>query len=155
MNNLDNLINQLESRIEFAENLNQKISQANAGWHIEHSLMTINGITDFLINSDPDDYKWKFNLTRIAVLTIRKIPRGRAKSPEEVQPGVNINNISLQKHISETRKKIQELEFISKDKYFEHPYFGKLKLEQTINFLEIHTIHHLEIIKDILNDNKE
>jgi hypothetical protein len=39
---------------------------------------------------------------------------------------------------------------MSSDKYFEHPYFGKLRLNKTIKFLEIHTNHHLEIINDIL-----
>jgi len=41
------------------------------------------------------------------------------------------------------------LKTLPKDRYFEHPFFGKLKLKQTINFLEIHTMHHLDIIEDI------
>jgi hypothetical protein len=39
---------------------------------------------------------------------------------------------------------------VSKDHFFEHPYFGKLKLKETIRFLEIHTTHHLSIIEDIV-----
>jgi hypothetical protein len=42
------------------------------------------------------------------------------------------------------------LELVSRDHFFEHPYFGKLKLKETIRFLEIHTQHHLDIIRDII-----
>ena len=151
MNKLDILLNQLETKIPHHEKLNQKASHASIGWHIEHSLLTLNGITDFLIKSNPNDYKWKFNFIRIVVLTMEKIPRGRAKSPEVVQPKENIDKNSLLIHIIETRNKINELKTLSKDSYFEHPFFGKLKLQQTINFLEIHTKHHLDIIEDIIN----
>lgn len=150
MNKIDQLLTQLEIKIQFCEKLNQEVSQSNVAWHIEHSLLTLNGITDFLIQSNSNDYKWNFNFTRIVVLTMKRIPRGRAKSPEVVQPKGNIDKNNLQTHLSVTRSKIKDLEFLSKDKYFEHPFFGKLKLWQTINFLEIHTNHHLEIINEII-----
>lgn len=151
MNKLDNLLNLLESNVSHHETLNQKVSQASIGWHIEHSLLTLNGITNFLIKSNPTDYKWKFNFIRIVVMTMKKFPRGKAKAPEVVQPKGNIDKNSLLTHISVTRNKINELKTLSKDRYFEHPFFGKLKLKQTINFLEIHTKHHLDIIEDIIN----
>lgn len=150
MNNLDKLLKQLESKISFCETSNQDISQVNVAWHIEHSLLTLNGITDFLITSDTKDYKWKFNFIRIVVLTMKKNPKGRAKAPKVVQPQGNINKNTLLAHLSMTRNKIKELEFLSKDKYFQHPFFGKIKLKQTINFLEINTKHHIDIIEDII-----
>lgn len=150
MNNLDKLLNQLESKVSFLENSNQDISQGNVAWHIEHSLLTLNLITDFLIKSDTKDYKWKFSFIRIVVLTMKRIPRGRAKAPKAVQPQGNINKNTLLTHLSMTRNKIKELEFLSKDNYFQHPFFGKIKQRQTINFLEIHTKHHIDIIEDII-----
>jgi hypothetical protein len=48
-----------------------------------------------------------------------------------------------------------KLETISKDRYFTHPFFGDLTLNQTINFLEIHTKHHLEIIEDIISNKQK
>jgi DinB superfamily len=152
MSNLSKLLDQIETQIPFCETLNQAISQANVGWHIEHSLLTLNGITDSLAKSNPDNYTWKFNFIRIVVLTTKKIPRGRAKSPKVVQPKQAVNTIDLLKHLSETRHKTKDLVTMPKDRYFEHPFFGKLTLQQTINFLEIHTKHHLEIIKDIIKD---
>lgn len=150
MNKIDELLTQLENKIPFFETSNLEVSKATVGWHIEHTLLTLNGITDFLIQSNPNDYKWSFNFIRIVVLTMKKIPRGRAKSPEVVRPKGTIDKNSLQTHLSATRNKIKELEFLPKDKYFTHPFFGKLKFRQTISFLEIHTNHHLEIINDII-----
>jgi hypothetical protein len=111
----------------------------------------LNRITDFLTKSNPKEYKWKFNFLRLVVLTVKKIPVGRAKSPEIVQPKGDINSNRLHIHLSETRNKIKELESLTDDRFFEHPFFGKLKLQQTIDFLEIHTKHHLKIINNIID----
>ncbi len=154
MNNINNFLNQLETKIPYFETINKKISQGDIAWHIEHSLLTLNRITDFLKNSNPKDYKWKFNFIRIVVLTFKKIPRGKGKSPQVIQPKSNINKVSLLAHLSSTRNKIKELEVLSENKYFSHPFFGDLKLNQTINFLEIHTKHHLKIIEDIIKNKQ-
>jgi hypothetical protein len=151
MNKLDNLLNQLEANVSHHETLNQKVSEATIGWHIEHSLLVINGITNRLIKSNPNDYTWKFSFIRIVLMTTKKFPRGKGKAPEVVQPKGNIDKNSLLTHILLTRNKINELNTLPKDKYFEHHFFGKLKLKQAINFLEIHTKHHLDIIADIIN----
>ena len=52
-------------------------------------------------------------------------------------------------NIVETRAQIELLKVVSKDKFFNHPFLGNLKLKQTIRFLEIHTQHHLDIIHKI------
>lgn len=154
MNTLENLLNQLGSKIPFSEAVNEEISKSDVAWHIEHTLLTLNGITDFLIQANPKNYRWSFNFIRIVVLTMKKIPRGRAKAPEIVQPKGSINKESLHAHVGLTKNKIKALAMISKENYFTHPFFGDLKLNQTIGFLEIHTKHHLEIIEDINNKNK-
>jgi hypothetical protein len=83
-------------------------------------------------------------------LATKKIPRGKAKAPKIVAPKADINKDELQLHLNRTRETIKALELVSKDHFFEHPYFGKLKLKETIRFLEIHTQHHLDIIRDII-----
>ena len=150
MNKINNLLNQLEAKISNGENLNLTISKGNVAWHIEHSLLTINLIVNALIQSNPKNYKWKFSFIRMVVLSMKRIPRGKAKSPKIVLPQENISNDSLIKHLLLTKESVMKLETQSKDKYFTHPYFGDLKLNQTIVFLEIHTNHHLEIIEDII-----
>ena len=150
MNPLATLLNELETKIPQFDKTNQEISKSDVGWHIEHTLLTIIGIINLLSASNPKDYKWKFNFIRIVVLTTKKIPRGRAKAPEVVQPKGNYGVESLTAHLLVTKQKIETLHSMDKANFFIHPYFGKLKLKETINFLEIHTNHHLTIINDIL-----
>jgi len=152
MHNLNQILNQLESKIPHHDVMNADVSQTDAGWHMEHSMLTINGITNSLIKSNPDLYKGKFKLIKLIVFTMGKIPRGKAKAPKVVQPSSAISKDSLMKHLEETRLKINELKTISNDKYFDHPVFGHLKLKDTIRFLEIHTNHHLKIVEDILKE---
>ncbi len=149
---LEVLIAQLEATIPFFETTNLGISAGSVGWHIEHTLLTLNGISTLLIHSDPAEYKWRFKLGRILIFSLKKIPRGRAKSPEIVMPKGHINQAKLEALLSDTRTKCNQLAFLPANKFFEHPYLGKLKLKQTITFLEIHTNHHLEIIRDIVSN---
>jgi hypothetical protein len=87
------------------------------------------------------------------VLATKKIPRGKAKAPKVVVPKADITCADLEHHLAKARDTVKSLGLVSKDNYFEHPYFGKLKLKETIRFLEIHTTHHLNIIEDIVNTN--
>jgi hypothetical protein len=150
MTKLDELVNQLEANIKHLDKSNPEVSKANVGWHIEHTLLTLNGITSTLAKSNPADYKWSFNFMRMIVFTTKKIPRGRGKSPDVVVPK-NENTVeNLEKHIAKTKEKMKELKALSADKFFKHPYFGNLKRKPTMQFLEIHTKHHLDIILDIV-----
>jgi hypothetical protein len=150
LNKLEILINQLEAKIPLYRQVMPEVSQGSVGWHVEHCLLTVNGILAALAKSNPADYKWTFNFTRLLVFTMGKIPRGRAKSPKVVQPKENILENDLRIHLSETKVKIKDLDAISDDAFFNHPYFGNLKRKQAMRFLEIHTNHHLEIINDIV-----
>jgi hypothetical protein len=149
MSTLQVYLDELETKISKHENHNNDISKSNVGWHIEHTLLTINLIIEEVQKSNPENYKWSFKLPRILVFSMNKIPRGRAKSPEIVMPKT-YDERTLIDHLKITKFKIQELENASSDKYFNHPFFGNLKLSKTIKFLEIHTNHHLEIINDII-----
>jgi hypothetical protein len=144
MKNLEILLNQLESRIPLFAKENLAISKSNVGWHMEHSLLVINGITKALLKSDPKDF------IKILILKRGKIPRGKVKAPEVVVPNKTIEEAILLTHITQTRNSLLELESISNNHYFEHPFLGKLKKKDTIRFLEIHTNHHLKIIEDII-----
>ncbi len=148
MNKLQEYLKELENNISKHENYNNGISNSNVGWHIEHILLTINLIIEEVQKSNPLNYKWSFKLPRVLVFTLKKIPRGRAKSPKVVVPKT-YDEQTLIEHLKITKLNIQELENINSDKYFNHPFFGNLKLDKTIKFLEIHTNHHLEIINDI------
>jgi hypothetical protein len=150
MKNLENLITGLENNIPKQGCINEAISKSSVGWHIEHTLLTFNLIIDLLKKSDPDTYKWKFNFWRTVILTTGKIPRGRAPAPKSVRPKDDFTAETLQQHAAVAREKLMVLQNLHPNSYFEHPYFGKLKLRSAIKFLKLHTKHHLEIINDII-----
>ncbi|MBK7762660.1 MAG: DinB family protein [Bacteroidetes bacterium] len=146
---LQHLLQDIESKIPKHEMLNPSVSQVSVGWHIEHILITMNAILVALKRSNPSEFKRSLQLSRVIVFTFQRIPRGRAKAPTRVMPG-NYTTESLHKHIALTKTNLDELQNMPSNHYFNHPYFGDLKLKQAIQFLKIHTKHHLKIIEDIL-----
>lgn len=147
--NIELLLTELENHIPFYEKKELDISSSNIGWQIEHSLLTLDRVMEALSKSNKEEYKWKFSLSKIIIMAIKRIPRGRAKSPKSVRPQTDIHKESLSLHLKLTRGNLKHLVHLDHGQYFDHPYFGHLKLKQAIRFLEIHTTHHLQIIKDI------
>jgi hypothetical protein len=150
MNKLHTLLDQLEAKVAHFDVENIEVSQGKIGWHIEHSLLVMSGITKTLEKSNPSDYKWKFNFVKFVVMTTGVFPRGRAKAPQATQPKSEVTAESLNAHIAKTRERIKTLDTMNSDAFFTHPFFGDLKLKQAIRFLAIHTNHHLKIINDIV-----
>ncbi len=150
MEKLNALINELENNCTFLENRNPKVSSVTVGWHLEHNLKVITQIISALEKSNPSDYNWKFNLTRMLILTANKIPRGRGKAPKSIQSEGDITIESLKNHIEKARYMLKKIESMHPNSFFTHPYFGDLNLKTTQQFLILHTNHHLKIIKDII-----
>jgi len=153
MKQLQAILDQLESHSSDFEKRNPTVSQSTVGWQIDHSLLVINGVVDQLKNSNPHDYKWKFNKTRMFIQIINKIPRGKVKVPKSVKPTDVASIEELTDKLELARKNIAEMALLPDKSYFTHPFFGDLKLKSAIWFLKLHTNHHLKIIEDILRPN--
>lgn len=152
MNQLQQLLNQLENHIPNHEKTNLIVSQSTIGWQIDHSLLVINAVIDELKNSNPENYKWKFNKIRILIQIINKIPRGKVKVPKSVNP-VDVATIEdLKTKLEIARKNIANISTLPAKSYFTHPFFGDLNLKAAIWFSKLHTKHHLKIIEDILKN---
>lgn len=145
---LTSLLTEINTLIPHHRVLNPAVSGTSIGWHIEHSLLTINRIVEALKMQGPDGFQRRFNISRVIVFGIGKIPRGRAKAPGIVRPN-QFDESSLQQHLISTYENIKELEKIPPQHYFNHPYFGHLKVKPAKKFLIIHTQHHLFIMRDI------
>ena len=150
MEKLLNQVKKLEMHIPDYVKQQSTVSTANVGWHIEHSLMVFIIIITAVENSDPAIYKSTFNMNKLLVYTLNKIPRGRAQAPKIVQPLGEVIPENLIPQVEKAFLKIRSLANLQKNHHFDHPYFGKLNLSETIKFLTIHTNHHLKIINDIL-----
>lgn len=78
----------------------------------------------------------------------------KGQSAKTAFPPAKLSEAELLYFLKASKEKIQKLSSLPKEKYFSHPYFGHLTLKQAIPFLQIHTEHHLKIIRDILKATK-
>jgi hypothetical protein len=150
---LEALMSDLESYVPQHALLRSNVSKGNIGWHIEHSLLTIDAVVNTLKKSDCKNYRTRFHPGRLYVLTFGKIPRGKVKAPAVVQPVADYYKISLQLHLSQCRENLKTIEQLTSNHFFTHPFLGDFKLIPAIKFLGIHTHHHVKIIRDIVEDN--
>lgn len=154
MKELDKLLTKLEHKIPYQDYVNPTISKASVGWHIEHSLLTLNSIITALTKSDPKEYRKRFDIRKSVVLLLGKFPRGRIRAPKTVQPTVAFNADTLKEHVMLLRERVKILADLSADHFFVHPFLGDFKLKPGIRFMAIHTKHHIRIIEDIIRSKK-
>jgi hypothetical protein len=152
MNNIASILTALTSKFDDYNRMNTIVSKSSVGWHLEHSLKTIDQIVTACKKSDSTTYRWKFNLNRFLIMDVlHKIPRGKARAPKVVQPEGDISKESLQLHLEKVQQNLENWEDMNENCYFFHPYFGNLNKKTTEKFLALHTNHHLKIIEDICN----
>ncbi len=152
MEKLITLVTELEKNVAFKDNLNLKVSQATVSWQIDHCLKVINSVCEALKSSNPEEYKWKFNHIRTLIFFKGSIPRGKVKAPKTVQSYDTITLENLNDQIVITKILLQEIKQLPAKSNFTHPFFGVLNLKQTVKFLNLHTNHHVKIIKDIISN---
>lgn len=151
MQPLAQLITELEKKIPEYAYVNAKVSKGSVGWHIEHTLLTLNLVMEVLKKSDPAQYKTTFDWRRIVVLTLGIIPRGKVKAPKVVQPVNNFNAQTLAQHVWQAKQNLESIRHLPPGHYFTHPFLGDFKVKPALKFLKVHTRHHLHIINDILH----
>ena len=147
---LNHLINSLEEHIEHHEIANPNISKANIAWHLDHSFKVINKVTFTVQSSDPTLYKNNFSFLGKVFFKFGFFPRGKAKAPKYVKPPEVILKEDLTIQLQEARVSINTISNLDKNAFFKHPLFGNINTTRVTRFLELHTNHHIKIIRDIL-----
>ena len=112
--------------------------------------MIIN-ITNALEQSDPSDYSLNFNLSRTFVFTAGDFPRGVAQAPASVTPPEVISDQALIDQLNLVREKVVAIQSLDPNASFDHMEFGLLNRNQAARLIEVHTDHHIKIIRDILD----
>ena len=148
--NLKEIIEILELYIYEEDITVSDVSQVWTYRHIDHSLRVIIGMIEALEWSDPKTYVWKFHFVRYLVLITWWIPRWKAQAPKEILHNDEITQTSLIQLYKNAIKKLEVLPSIDKKQYFTHFEFWKMKREETIRMMKVHTRHHIKIIRDIL-----
>lgn len=152
MRNMESPLAELHKYIGHADQSNSSVSQVNVAWHIEHSLLVIIKIIETVCKSDPHKYKWKFNFTRFMVFFLNRFSRGKGNAPDVVKP-TQKENTDFDALFNKARLAINDLKKADKNQFFLHPVFGNLSKKNTFIMLDIHTKHHIHIIKDIILSN--
>jgi len=147
---LSNQLQEVESYFKHKDVLNNEVSEASVGWQIYHILKVINFVANSIKVSKAEDYKANFNEYREKYFTKKYFPRGVTRAPKVVLPPETFSLKSLNKLQNLAKQNIQDIETLNTNANFEHFIFGLLNNEETQLFLEIHTEHHLKIIRDIL-----
>ena len=142
-------IDELQSAIADKDLFSESVSSVNIGWQVEHSLLVLNAVSRTLKSSEPKEFTKKFNLLKLVLFTVGKFPRGKAQSPKSVRPKSELSAEELGKLAMTVRENVSNLSSLESGKFFKHPMFGNLRLKDSIRFLELHTEHHLRIIRAI------
>lgn len=147
---LDDELVEIGSHIGAFETVNKDVSEVSIGWHLDHLLLTINKIYGELIASNPEDYRNRFNITRMMMFSSNQIPRGKATSPTIVTPSGVIKSASINEKYQLAKQVAPLIDNLPENAYFKHPSAGYLNRDDAKRFLKIHTEHHLKIIRDII-----
>lgn len=145
------IIKELESYIAVKDKRNEAVSTSDVAWQIDHSLKVFNLVSETLIKSNPEEYSSRFNKWRLLLFTIGYFPRGKVKAPKFVRPPEDILIEDLNSQLQLAYQNIEKLKSAHKHVHFKHFIFGVLHKKRTIRFLQLHTTHHLKIIREILS----
>ncbi len=152
---LNSELKELESNVLNKDMLDETVSSKGIDWHIDHSFRVIIAVGKSLIKSNPDNYKRDFNLSRSVVFMTNLIPRGKGRAPKSVVSVDEITKETILELLDQANKTIDDIVNLPAHSNFKHPVFGILDLEMSMQFIEIHTNHHLKIIREILKNKAE
>jgi hypothetical protein len=144
-------INKIEQNLTHFNIENKTVSKRGVDWHLDHILRVMASVTAQLKQSNPEDYVKTFNFKRELIFFTKKIPTGRVQAPKHVNTLTEINRDDVNSLLDKAKQNEIEFTTLSKNAYFNHPFFGHLNKKQTKRFLEVHTHHHLKIIDRIIN----
>ena len=131
----------------------EKISTWSVGDHCDHTLLVARRILES-VRENQEVAGPPLKLMGRVVLATRFIPRGKAKSPASVLPQAREREL-LEAELETVRAVLAQIvssvELLrSKKRVFQHPMLGAMTASEALEFAEIHTRHHLRIVRDIV-----
>lgn len=105
-------------------------------------------------SEEDQDADRRASITGVSILATGFIPRGRGNTPARLQAPPDLSRSALQSAVTKSRSCLEDVETLlallqSRKGRIQHPYFGYLRASQWVRFLNIHTAHHLKIVRDI------
>lgn len=153
MENINGLMDELRSGFPKYALMRADVSAADAGWHLEHSMLVIRRAYRAVLDSDPGEFRPNYGIkTYLFFNVIKRIPRGRAKAPAAVIPAAGITEATLLQSFDKTMAAIADYEKAGAKQFFRHGLLGNLDRDRTRLLMVMHTRHHLDIIRDIVGE---
>lgn len=129
---------------------NPAVSEWSVREQIHHALLSADAIARSVAESTPGARSPSFSLIKWVVLLTGRIPRGRAKAPEQVKPSAEVSREELEGLLVRARQSLTAAEASDPKAWFEHFVFGVMRRDAAIKLLHIHTRHHLAIVDEVL-----
>jgi hypothetical protein len=126
------------------------ISNWSVGQQIEHTLIAISGMILALRKEHPGSGTREPNLYRDTVMETKTFPRGAIQAPDISLPSESPDSVFITRLINKTRSRLgNPLEIDSKSTLI-HPIMDVMYRDEALEFMTIHTAHHLAIIREIV-----
>ena len=130
----------------------ESVSQWTVAQQLDHAVRVCASILG-RIDQPGEIIEKKFHWIGRVILISGYIPRGKGKSPKAFLP-VLCSREELRHSVAETRVLVDRVvaghASESKDRIVRHPLFGGLTAKEAFAFANVHTRHHLSIVRDIL-----
>ena len=150
MDKIEIQLQKIESLSYKIDVVNESVSKASVGWHLEHLLLILNSSLKGLTLTNPKDYNPKFSLKKFVFVNFGMIPRGKISSPKQFVP-VNVpTQESILKLMNLAKTRLEAVKSLPEKSFITHPFLGDFDKKTTLRFLWLHSNHHLKIVDDIL-----
>ena len=150
MDKIEIQLQKIESLSYKIDVVNESVSKASVGWHLEHLLLILNSSLKGLTLTNPKDYNPKFSLKKFVFVNFGIIPRGKISSPKQFVP-VNVpTQESILKLMNLAKTRLEAVKSLPEKSFITHPFLGDFDKKTTLRFLWLHSNHHLKIVDDIL-----
>lgn len=140
---------QFKHHVALKDVQNLEVSAGNISWHIAHSMLVVVKMISAMEKSDPATFRPSFSFLKFAMFTFKKIPRGKRKAPNTVQPPEQYAIEYLEDLFNKVNQKLLSLQSLPVNANVQHPALGLINKEEALKFLYVHNLHHLKIIDDI------
>jgi DinB superfamily len=143
-------LDEIEQYFPHLDQRNPEVS----GWcvreQLHHALLSADGIARLVVESTAGARRPSLSPIKWIVLTTGKIPRGRAQAPKRVWPSAGVSREELEQLLAHARESVAAAEAADPAAWYDHFVFGVMRRNEAMKLIQIHTRHHLAIVKDIL-----
>lgn len=141
---------ELRGALAARERRQESVSRWSTGEHLRHCCLAIGAVRRALeTSSGAPPRTWRSWIGWL-VLQRGRLPRGRARAPEETVPGPEEDE-PLESVLERAATDLERIRALPANAWFQHFALGTLRRDRALRFLAVHNEHHLRIVREILS----